>query len=215
MGRSRVLLGDDHGMFSEGLQRILEPQFDVVGMAENGRDLIDETRRLLPDVVVTDISMPLLNGIEAARRIKKRPRPPKIIFLTMHEDPTFVMAAFRAGASGYVLKRSPSTEIVMAIHEAVRGHSYLSPAIAGGVLDILIQKDTPAKKFEPKLTSRQREILQLFAEGKCAKEIAVLLNISTKTVEFHKYRIVEVTGARTIAELTRYAIAHGIAQPLL
>lgn len=214
MGQPRVLLGDDHGMFSEGLQQILEPQFEVVGIVENGHDLIAEAKRQRPDVIVTDISMPILNGIEAARRIQKLPHPPKIVFLTMHEDATYAMAAFRAGASGYVLKTSSSVDIIRAIVEVVRGHFYISPAVAGGVLTNAIGEHASPKKLETDLTSRQREILQLFAEGKCAKEIAAHLNISTKTVEFHKYRIVEATGARTIAELTRYAMAHGIIQPL-
>jgi DNA-binding NarL/FixJ family response regulator len=212
MGRPRVLLGDDHGMFTEGLRRILEPQFEIVGMVENGRDLLEAAGRLRPNVIVADISMPLLNGIEAARRLQKMPHAPKIVFLTMHEDATFATAAFRAGASGYVLKRSAPAEIITAVHEAVRGHTYVSPLIAGDVLSTLMEKHERPEKLKPELTSRQREILQLFAEGKSPKEIAAILNISVRTVEFHKYRIMAATGARTIAELTRCAIAHGIVQ---
>lgn len=213
VGRPRVLLGDDHGMFSEGLQRILEPQFEIVGRVENGQDLLAAARRMRPDVIVSDISMPLLNGIEAARRLQKMPHAPKIVFLTMHEDGTFATAAFHAGASGYVLKRSAAAEIVTAIREAARGRTYISPLIAGEVLSALMEKHEHPEKLKPELTSRQREILQLFAEGKCPKEIAAILNISTRTVEFHKYRIMQATGARTIAGLTRYAIAHGIVRP--
>jgi DNA-binding NarL/FixJ family response regulator len=212
MGRPRVLLGEDHRMFSEGLRRILEPQFEIVGVAENGRDLCSAAARLRPDVIVTDISMPLLNGVEAARRLKKMPHAPKIVFLTMHEDATFATAAFRAGASGYILKRSSPAELVIAIQEAVRGRVFVSPLIAGDLVNTLMEKHERPEKLKPELTSRQREILQLFAEGKSPKEIATVLNVSPRTVEFHKYRIMEATGARTIAELTRYAIAHGIVQ---
>jgi len=213
MGRPRVLLGDDHVMFSEGLRHILEPHFEIVGVMENGRDLVNAVERLRPEVIVTDISMPLLNGIEAARRIRKLPHAPKIVFLTMHEDATFATAAFQAGASGYVLKRSAPAEIITAIQEALRGRTYISPLIAGDILSTLLEKGSQPEKLKPELTSRQTEILQLLAEGKSPKEVAAILNISTRTVEFHKYRIMEATGIRTIAELTQYAIAHGIIQP--
>ncbi len=199
-------------MFSEGLRHLLEPQFEVVGIIENGRDLISAAGRLRPDVIVADISMPSLNGIEAARRIRKIPHAPRIVFLTMHEDATFATAAFKAGASGYVPKRSPPAEIITAIQEAIQGRIYISPLVAGDVLGTLMEKRNQPEKLKPELTSRQREILQLFAEGKSPKEIAAILNVSVRTVEFHKYRIMEATGARTIAELTRYAIAHGIVQ---
>jgi DNA-binding NarL/FixJ family response regulator len=201
-------------MFSEGLRRILEPQFEIVGVVENGRDLLAAAAPLRPDVIVADISMPLLNGIEAARRIRKIPHAPKIVFLTMHEDATFAKAAFRAGASGYVLKRSAPAEVMAAIQEAMRGRIYISPLVAGDLLNTLMEKHEHTERLKPELTSRQREVLQLLAEGKSPKQIAGLLNISVRTVEFHKYRIMVDTGARTLAELTRYAIAHGIVQPL-
>ena len=213
MGRARVLLGDDHVMFGEGLRRILEPHFEVVGLIGNGRELIDAVDRLRPDVIVADISMPSLNGIEVARRIRKMPHPPKIVFLTMHDDATFATSAFQAGASGYVLKRSAPSEIITAIYEATRGRTYISPLVAGDVLNALLAKRDHPEDLKPELTSRQREILQLLAEGKSPKEIGAALNISTRTVEFHKYRIMEATGVRTIAELTTYAITHGIIQP--
>ncbi len=212
MGRARVLLADDHLMFTQGLQRILEPQFEVVGTVENGRDLIPTVERLRPDVVVADISMPSLNGIDAARRVRKMPDAPKIVFLTMHEDATFAAAAFRAGASGYILKRSEPAEVVTAIQEAMQDRVYISSLVAGGLLNTLTGKGGRPEKLKPELSPRQREILQLFAEGKVPKEIASILNISVRTVEFHKYRVMEATGARTIAELTRYAIAHGLVQ---
>jgi DNA-binding NarL/FixJ family response regulator len=210
IGRPRVLLGDDHVMFCEGLRSILEPHFEVVGIAQNGQELVAAAERLRPDVVVADISMPLLNGIAAARKLQKTKRPPKIVFLTMHADPTFATEAFRAGASGYVLKSSPGGEIVTAIQEALRGQMHISAVVARGVLGGLSENRADQKKPAADLTSRQKEILQLIAEGKSPKEIAVILKISPRTVEFHKYRIMEAIGVRTIAELTRYAVNHGI-----
>lgn len=210
MGRPRLLLGDDHAMFSEGLQRILEPQFEIVGTAENGLDLVAAAERLQPAVVVADLSMPLLNGIGVARRLKKAANPPKIILLTMHADPTLATQAFKEGVSAYVLKSSPASEIVTAIQEALRGRVYISPAVAGDILDELTRTYERPVKLAAELTPRQKEVLQLIAEGKSPKEIAAILNVSPRTVEFHKYRIMKTIGARTIAELTRYAVAHGI-----
>ena len=166
MARPRVLLGDDHVMFCEGLRSILEPHFEVVGIAENGQELVAAAERLQPDVVVADISMPLLNGIGAARKLQKTKRPPKIVFLTMHADPTFATEAFRAGASGYVLKSSSGGEIVTAIQEAIQGRMHISSVVAGGVLGGLMESRADQKKRAAELTSRQKEILQLIAEGK-------------------------------------------------
>lgn len=210
MGRPRILLGDDHAMFSEGLRAILEPHFDVVGTAENGLEVIAAVQQLKPDVVVMDISMPLLNGIGAAGRLQKMDAPPKIVFLSMHADATFATEAFRAGAAAYVLKSSSASEIVTAIQEAIRGRTYISPTIAGDVLSGLMAARKHPEKQAPELTPRQKEVLQLIAEGKSPKEIAGILDVSPRTVEFHKYRIMEIAGARTIAELTRYAITHGL-----
>jgi DNA-binding NarL/FixJ family response regulator len=210
MSRLRVMLGDDHRMFTEGLARLLEPQFDVVGIVENGRDLIPGIQSLRPDVVLLDISMPTLNGIEAARRIQKMPHPPPIIFLTMHDDASYVRAAFQAGASGYVLKKSAAIEVITAVREAMRGRKYISPLVDSEIVKTVMKTMVHPERLKPELTSRQREILQLLAEGKSAKEISAILNISSRTVEFHKYRIMMATGVRTIAELTRYAVAHGI-----
>ena len=210
MARPRVLLGDDHAMFSEGLRRILEPQFEIVGTAENGLDLLAAAERLQPAVVVVDISVPLLNGIGVARRLKKVANPPKIILLTMHADPTLATEGFKAGVSAYVLKSSPASEVVTAIQEALRGRIYISPAVAGDILGELTRSHDQPVKLAPELTPRQREVLQLIAEGKSPKEIAAILDVSPRTVEFHKYRIMETIGARTIAELTRYAVTHGL-----
>jgi DNA-binding NarL/FixJ family response regulator len=210
MPRPRVLLGDDHVMFCEGLRSMFEAHFDVVGIVENGQRLVAEAERLQPDVVVADVSMPLLNGIGAARKVQKMKRPPKIVFLTMHADATFATEAFQAGASGYVLKSSPVSEIVTAIQEAIGGRMHISSVIAGGLLCGLMEGQA-SKKRGAELTSRQKEILQLIAEGKSPKEIAAVLDVSPRTIEFHKYRIMETLGVRTIAELTRYAMSHAIA----
>ena len=146
MARPRVLLGDDHVMFCEGLRSILEPHFEVVGIAENGQELVTATERLQPDVVVADVSMPLLNGIGAARKLQKTKRPPKIVFLTMHADATFATEAFRAGASGYVLKSSSGSEIVTAIQEAIQGRTHISAVVAGGVLGGLMESRPDGRK---------------------------------------------------------------------
>ena len=210
MKRPRVLLGDDHAIILDGLRRILEPHFEVVGTAQDGRALVAAAKELRPDVIVADISMPLLNGIEAARQLQKEPSPPKIIFLTMHPDVTYTTEAFRAGASGYVLKNSAASELVTAIQEVLQGRTYLTPLVAKDMLDNLLETPAQPEKQSLTLTSRQREILQLVAEGRSAKDMAAILNISPRTVEFHKYRIMEVLGMRTTAELTQYAIKHGI-----
>jgi len=212
MSRIRVMLADDHRMFSAGLARLLQPQFDIVGIVQNGRDLVAAAERIRPDVILVDISMPSLNGVEAARRIHEMPTPPRIVFLTMHEDASYLTAAFQAGACGYVLKRSAPSEVITAVREAMRGRIYVSSLVDGGLVKTVLKGIERTGKLKMELTSRQREILQLLAEGKSPKEIAAMLNVSTRTVEFHKYRIVAATGARTIAELTRYAVAHGIVQ---
>lgn len=210
MKRARVLLGDDHAIILDGLRRILESHFDVVGTVQNGRELVAAAEKLQPDVIIADISMPLLNGIEAARQIKKIQTRVKIIFLTMHVDVTYATEAFRAGASGYVLKNSAATELVTAIQEALKDRVYVTPLVAGDMLHNLIAAGKKSEGQHPKLTSRQREVLQLVAEGRSAKEIAAILRLSPRTVEFHKYRIMEELGLRTTAELTQYAIKHGI-----
>ena len=210
MKRPRILLGDDHAIILDGLRRILEPHFEVVGAAEDGRALVAAAEKLRPDIIVVDISMPLLNGIEAARQIRKAHPQTKLIFLTMHPDATYATEAFRAGASGYVLKNSAASELVTAIQEALKGRTYLTPLVAKDAIASWVQAPSQPEMPSAALTSRQREILQLVAEGRSAKDIASILNISPRTVEFHKYRIMEVLGLRSTAELTQYAIKHGI-----
>ncbi|MFQ5572306.1 MAG: response regulator [Rhodothermales bacterium] len=210
MTRPRVLLADDHKIVVEGLWRLLEPECELVGTVEDGRALLAAAEKLRPDVIVADISMPLLNGIEAARQLKKAHSRAKVIFLTMHPDVTYATKAFEAGASGYVLKHSASSELLTAIREAVKGRVYVTPMITQGVLQSFMDGSHQRQEAVLNLTARQREVLQLVAEGRSAKEIASLLNLSRRTVEFHKYRMKEELKARTNAELIHYAIRHGI-----
>ena len=210
MKKPRVLLADDHKIVIEGLKSLLRDEFEIVGSVEDGRALVEQASTLYPDVIVADISMPQLNGIEAARQIKKTDKNIKIVFLTMHPDATYAANAFEAGASGFVLKHSASSELIRAIHEAIKGRTYVTPLIAGDLIHTYQEGGSPEKNLFKKMSPRQREVLQLLAEGKSAKEIASILNISTRTVEFHKYRMMEQLNIKTSAELVRYAIKHGI-----
>jgi len=209
MKRPRVLLADDHKIVTEGLKGLLEPEFELVGTVEDGRALLAAANKLQPDVIVADISMPLLNGIDSVRQIKKAHGDIKIVFLTMHPDVTYAVSAFDAGASGYVLKHSAPTELVTAIRSALNGKTFVTPLLAGEFMQLT--KDRTSQREElTSLTPRQREILQLLAEGHSAKEIAKVLNISSRTVEFHKYRIMKDLGIKSAAELVHYAVRHGI-----
>lgn len=210
MKKPRVLLADDHKIVIEGLKNLLEGEFEILGSVEDGRALVEQASSLHPDVVVADISMPLLNGIEAARQIKKIDATIKIVFLTMHPDATYAANAFEAGASGFVLKHSASSELIRAIYEAIKGRTFVTPLIAGDLIHIYQGGESPEKDLFKKISPRQREVLQLLAEGKTAKEIASILNISTRTVEFHKYKMMEQHNISTSAELVHYAIKHGI-----
>jgi DNA-binding NarL/FixJ family response regulator len=210
MKKPRVLLADDHKIVLEGLKSLLGGEFEVVGSVEDGRALVDQAAALHPDVIVVDISMPKLNGIEAARQIKKTDKDVKIVFLTMHLDATYAADAFEAGASGFVLKHSAPSELTTAIHEAMKGQTYVSPLIAGDLIRTYREGDSPEKDLFKKISPRQREILQLLAEGKSGKEIASVLNISPRTVEFHKYKMMEQLHIKTSAELVQYAVKHGI-----
>ena len=206
--RPRVLLADDHKIVSEGLRSLLEPDYELVGMVEDGRPMVAAAAQLSPDVIVADISMPLLNGIEAARQLKKANSRAKIVFLTMHPDVTYATRALEAGASGYVLKHSAASELLTAIREALKGRLYVTPIIAKDVLQFFMDSPQKPRKDDSELTPRQREVLQLVVEGRSAKEIASILHISTRTVEFHKYRMMEELGLRTNADLIQYAIKH-------
>ena len=210
MKKPRILLADDHKIVIEGLKNLLRDEFEIVGSVEDGRTLVEKASTLYPDVIVADISMPQLNGIEAARQIRKIDKNIKIVFLTMHPDATYAANAFEAGASGFVLKHSASAELIRAIHEAIKGRTYVTPLVAGDLIRSYQEGDSPEKKMFKKLSPRQREILQLLAEGKSAKEIASILNISTRTVEFHKYKMMEQLNIKTSTELLQYAIKHGL-----
>lgn len=211
MRKIRVLLADDHRIFLEGLKGLLEPEFDLVGTVEDGRALVKEAERLCPDVIVADISMPLLNGIEAVRQIKKSDHRIKVVFLTMHPDVSFAALAFEVGASGYVIKRSASRELVTAINDAMMGKTYVTPEIAGELIQSYKKAQPGENVFYQKLTGRQKEVLQLIAEGHSAKEIADILCISVRTVERHKYNMMQELKLKTTADLVKYAIKQGIA----
>jgi DNA-binding NarL/FixJ family response regulator len=210
MKKTRVLLADDHQVVLEGLKSLLAGEFEVIGCVEDGRALVDQAATLHPDVIVADISMPRLNGIEAARQIKKADKNTKIVFLTMHPDATYAANAFEAGASGFVLKHSAPSELITAIHEAIKGRTYVTPLIASDLIRSYKEGGSPEKDLFQKISPRQREILQLLAEGKSAKIIASILDISTRTVEFHKYRMMQQLNIKTSAELVQYAVRHGI-----
>lgn len=213
MIKPRLMIADDHQIFAEGLKRLLSADFDIVGAVQNGRELVSAAEKLRPDVIVADISMPMLNGIEAVVQIQKSCPKIKVVFLTMHPDTAYAASAFKAGASGYVLKHSAPDELVTAIREALKGRTYVTPLIAGKLLHAYQSGAHSGTDAVLSLTSRQREVLQLVAEGRSVKEIAAILNISTKTVEYHKYRMMEDLGIKTTADLIRYAVKEGISEP--
>jgi len=210
MKRPRVLLADDHVIVAEGLRGLLEPEFELVGIVQDGHALLDSADRLQPDVIVADISMPLLNGIDAVRQIRKHGWNIKVVFLTMHPDVAYAVSAFEAGAMGYVLKHSAPSELITAIRSALNGKTYVTPLLAGELMQFYKGGEYKKRKEQTQLTQRQREVLQLLAEGRSAKEIASVLQISPRTVEFHKYRIMEDLGIKTVADLIKYAINNGI-----
>ena len=208
MGRPRVLLADDHSLVLGAFENLLSGECDIVGQVADGRALIDAAEKLKPDVIVLDIGMPLLNGLEAGRQIKRRLREVKLVFLTMHEDADLAADAFRSGASAYLLKRSAASELVTAIREVMQGRSYVTPLITAGLVGSLLNVDE--QKPAPELTPRQREILQLLAEGRSMKEVGNLLNLTARTVAFHKYRIMDQLKVKSTAELIQYAVRHHI-----
>jgi len=210
MIRARLLLADDHRIVMEGLKTLLEPEFDLVGMVEDGRALLEAAEKLRPDVIVADISMPLLNGIEAVRQLKKARGDVKVVILTMHSDPAYAAAALDAGASGYVLKHSAASELITAVRTALQGKTYITPLIAGDLVRHYQDPGNQQRDNGSTLTPRQREVLQLLAEGRPIKEIASTLNISSRTVEFHKYQMLEELGIKSTAELVRYAVKNRI-----
>ena len=210
LSRPRVLLADDHRMVAEGLKSLLSAEFDLVGVVEDGRALIEAAKRLHPDVIVADITMPHLNGLDAMGAVKKDNPRTKVVFLTMHQDIAYARRALEAGAAGFVLKHSAPAELLTAISAALAGKIYITPAVAGELIHALRNGEDGADDPSARLTPRQREILQLLAEGRSAKEIAGTLGISSRTVEFHKYQMMESLHLHSNAELIHFAIKQGI-----
>jgi len=204
MGKPRVILADDHTLLLEAFEKLLAAECDVVAKVADGRALVAAVQEHHPDVVVLDLSMPLLNGLEAARQIKSFDKTVRLVFVTMNEDPDLAAEAFRAGGSAYLLKRSASSELLTAIRESMKHRSYVTPLVTEGMLGSLMHSaaDAPSRQ----LTPRQREVLQLLAEGKSMKEVASILNVTARTVAFHKYRMMEQLNIKTNAELIQYAI---------
>ena len=210
MNRPRILLADDHQMVVEGLKTLLADEFNLVGTVADGRALLTAAKQLKPDVVVADITMPHLNGIDALTRLKKDNPEIKVVFLTMHQDSAYARRALEAGALGFVVKHSAPTELVMAIRAALRGQTFITPSLAGKVLSEIQNGTQTSSDISALVTPRQREILRLLAEGRSAKEVADALSISARTVEFHKYQIMDAHGLQSSAELIHFAIKHGI-----
>jgi DNA-binding NarL/FixJ family response regulator len=207
MGRPRVLLADDHALLLGAFEKLLAGECDIVGQASDGRALVAAAEQLKPDLIILDISMPLLNGLEAGRQIKQKWPNVKLVFLTMMEDADLAAEAFRSGASGYLLKRSAASELAVAIREVMLGRSYITPLVTEGLVGSLMQVD---RQPTHELTSRQREVLQLIAEGHSMKEVASLLDLTPRTVAFHKYRMMEQLKVKSTAELIQYAVRHHI-----
>ena len=205
----RVMLADDHTILLEAFRNLLEGKCEVVGIASDGRGLLKEGPILRPDVVVLDIGMPLLNGLEAGRQLKEILPSVKLVFLTMNEDPDLAIEALRTGASAYLLKKSSASELFRAIQDALKGKTYVTPQIARGMQQVSI-RDPRGKSVDKTLTARQREVIQLLAEGKSMKEAADFLNVTPRTVAFHKYRVMEELGLKTSAELVQFAIKNRI-----
>jgi len=216
MSRSRpprLLLADDHLLVAEALKSLLAAEFDLVGVVEDGLALIEAARKLRPDVIVADVTMPRLNGIGALLRLRQEGNQVPVVFLTMHRDVSFARRALEAGASGFVLKHSAPFELVQAIRAALEGRTYLTPQLAAEVLEAMNQGRGRPKDPIASLTPRQLEVLQLLAEGRSAKEVAASLAISSRTVEFHKYQMMETLGLHTSAELIHFAIKNGLVGP--
>jgi DNA-binding NarL/FixJ family response regulator len=205
----RVLLADDHEILADGLKSVLEPQYEVVGIALDGRALLEAAAKLQPDIIVLDIAMPVLNGLDAARQVKQSMPKVKLIFLTVNKDPYIVKEAFRAGASAFLLKQSAALELTEAIRQVLKGGTYVTPRISEGLSNISLR---PPKDREhaPEPTPRQREVIQLLAEGRSMKQVADALQITPRTVAEHKYKVMELLQLKSNSDLVQYAIKHGI-----
>lgn len=205
MSKPRMVIADDHTLLAEAFEKLLSPECDIVRRVPDGRALVAAVRELRPDIIVVDISMPLLNGLDAARQVKEIDPSIKIVFVTMNEDPALAAEAFRAGASAYLLKRSAGSELLTAIHEVMKRRSYVTPLVTEGMVGSLMHP-IDREKRPRELSTRQREVLQLLAEGKSMKEVASILNVAPRTVAFHKYRMMDQLNIRTSAELIQFAI---------
>ncbi|MBP3957003.1 response regulator transcription factor [Gemmata sp. G18] len=214
MNRPRVLFADDHRLIREAFARLVEPECDVVGAVADGLALLAEVPTLRPDIVVADIAMPLLNGLDATRQLRKDAPDVKVIILTMNEDADLAAEAFRVGASGFLLKNSAASELLQAIREVAQGRSYITPMATRGLVENLLHVPGPAAR-PVELSVRQREVLQLLAEGHTMKEIARLLKITPRTVAFHKYSMMELLGAKTFADLIQFALKGSVVKTYL
>jgi DNA-binding NarL/FixJ family response regulator len=210
MGPTRILLADDHVLVSHGVRATLEAQFEIVGLAGDGKALVEAAQALRPDAIVLDIGMPVLNGFEAAQRIRKFLPAIKLIFLSQHRDPAYLRQTLRIGASGYVLKSEAAEELQHALAAVMRGEVFISPAFGEQVIANLWNRSKEVSNETLELTGRQREILQLIVEGRVNKEVADCLQVSLKTVEFHRARLMHKLGARTAAELAKVALQRGL-----
>jgi DNA-binding NarL/FixJ family response regulator len=208
--RSRILIADDHTLVAELCKRLLETEFDVVGVVSDGRALLRAASELKPDVILVDVAMPILNGLDAGRQVKEMLPSVKLVYLTMNPDAEVAAEAFARGASGYLLKTCASSEMVLAVRDALRGKSYISQGLSKDAIDSFRWRNKKLISEEERLTQRQREVLQLLAEGKVMKEVSSILNMSTRTVAYHKYRMMEVLGARSTAELVKYAVRNHV-----
>lgn len=208
--RPTVLLADDHRIVLDGLNGLLQQDFEVVGVVHDGKALVLAAEQLKPDAIVVDVSMPLLNGIDATRHLREQGTQARVIVLSMHAEVTYASRALRAGAQGYVVKTSASEELIEALHAVLRGQVYVSPSLRTEALDELMNPTRKHVKDGLELTPRQREILQLLAEGKSAKEIGAILGISSRTVETHKYQMMDVLGLKTSAQLVHHALKLGL-----
>jgi len=208
--RSRILIADDHTLVAELCKRLLETEFDVVGVVSDGRALLRAASELKPDVIVVDIAMPILNGLDAGQQAKEMLPSVKLVYLTMNPDAEVAAEAFARGASGYLLKTCASSEMVLAVRHALRGKSYVSQGLSQDSIDSFRWRNKKLITEGERLTPRQREVLQLLAEGKVMKEVSSILNMSTRTVAYHKYRMMEVLGAKSTAELVMYAVRNHV-----
>ncbi|MGA7567364.1 MAG: response regulator transcription factor [Terriglobales bacterium] len=204
--RARILIADDHTLVAELCTRLLEVEFDVIGVVSDGRAMLREASKLKPDVIVVDVAMPILNGLDAGRQMKTILPTVKLVYLTMNPDVDVAAEAFRCGASGYLVKTCAAAELITAVRTVLRGTSYISSLLSRDAVSFLRRREKKLVKEDDRLTERQREVLQLLAEGKVMKEVGSILHMTTRTVAFHKYRMMEVLGAKSNAELVKYAV---------